>query len=731
MITRREFLVASSAAWVFASTGPEAQTSNDRPWYETMRRCGQLNLNERDPLTLNVAEWIDYWASLKLDALLLNGGGIVAFYPTAVPYHHRSEFLGARDLFGELAAATKARGMRLVARMDCNYAYEDAVKARPEWFERNDDGSPRPHSESPWLFKTCMFSPYFTEQMSSIYREIGQRYPVDGFFTNGWPGTGDLVVCHCENCRRIHRDQVGGTPPDHVDATNALYRKYYDVYMNRVLDVWRGWQQVVTEKHADAVYVGNLGGGIRTVKNVKRLGEVARWFNADHQGRGGDTPIWDCAQQGRVAQAVMRGRTITNVTGAYSNSRPTWRHVAKAPAETTMWMAQTTASGMVPWFHWLGGAPEDSRWESVGRDFFSWLAAHESHFRNQRSIADVAVLYPQRTIAFYRSGAGPHGLHGNERVQTTDYLQGLYYALLDGRVFFDFVHEDDLRPDVLRRYRVLLIPNAAYLSDDQCRRVREYVAAGGSLLATFETSRYSEWGDPRPDFALGDLFGVSAGGDVVGPTGNSYMRIEAPHPVMAGLEGTTLLPGPEQRLPIRTASGAGPASVPLTVVPYYPAFPPEMVFPRAPKTDEPAAVFRELGPSRVVYFAGDIDRTFWRSGNPDLARLMQNTVAWLRGARRAPVTLEGDGIVESFAWETELGYALHVLNYTNPNMTRGFITKTYAIGPQKAQLEIASGRRIASVRALRSGRSLPFSQQGAIVTVEVPAVTDYEVIALT
>ncbi len=347
MITRREFLAASSASIVAGALDLPAGGVAERPWYETMRRCGQLNLNERDPLTLDVTAWIEYWASLKLDALLLNGGGIVAFYPTEIPYHHRSEFLGSRDLFGELAKATKARNTRLVARMDCNYAYGDALKAHPEWFERNRDGSPRPHGESPWLYKTCMFSTYFTGQMAAIYRELNANYPVDGFFTNGWPSTGALTVCHCDNCRRVYRDTVGGTPPDQTDATSAVYRKYYDVYMDRVLDVWRGWQQVVTEKRPESVYVGNLGGGTRTVKNVKRLGEVARWFNADHQGRSGDTVIWDCAQQGRVAQSVMDGRTITNVTGAYSNSRPTWRHATKAPAETTMWMAQTAASGMV------------------------------------------------------------------------------------------------------------------------------------------------------------------------------------------------------------------------------------------------------------------------------------------------------------------------------------------------------------------------------------------------
>src|SRR2546421_12318111 len=174
--------------------------------------------------------------------------------------------------------------------------------------------------------------------------------------------------------------------------------------MDRVLEVWKLWDRVAKEKKADSVYVGNLGGGIRTVKNVKRLAEVAGWFNADHQGRSGDTVIWDCAQQGRVAQAVMKGRTITNVTGSYSNSRPTWRHVTKAPAETTMWLAQTAASGMVPWFHWLRGAPGETRWKGGGREVFTWLAKNEPHFCKTRAVADVAGLFSPTKDPVFSSG---------------------------------------------------------------------------------------------------------------------------------------------------------------------------------------------------------------------------------------------------------------------------------------------------------------------------------------
>src|SRR5207245_7490713 len=142
------------------------------------------------------------------------------------------------------------------------------------------------------------------------------------------------------------------------------------------------------------------------------------------------------------------------------------------------------------------------------------------------------VLFPQSTIAFYRSGPG--GWRGAERTQATEYLQGLYYALLEGRFLFDFLHEKDLRPETLRRYRALLVPNAAHLGDEACRRIRAYAGAGGSVLATFETSRYDEWGERRDDLGLADLLGANVAGELIGPAGNSYMRIERPHPVTEG-----------------------------------------------------------------------------------------------------------------------------------------------------------------------------------------------------
>ncbi len=722
-VSRRTFLSTATALPVASLIKPLQQGGggDDSPWYSTLRRCGQINYNEIDPVKIDPEAWMDYWASLKVNAVLVNGGGIVAFYPTQVPYHHRSQFLGSRDLLGEMVVAGKKRGFRMIARMDCNLAYQEALDARPEWFERNRDGSPRPHAECPWLYKTCTFSTYFSEQMPAIYREINEHYPVDGFFTNGWPSTGPLGVCYCESCQKVYRQEVGGIPPETADPASLIYRRYYAAYMDRVLGIWKQWQTVAQERKPDAVYVGNLGGGLETVKSVKRLADGAAWFNADHQGRTPMTPIWNCAQQGRVARSVMNGRTVTNVAGAYAVGRPTWRHTSQSQTELKMWLAQVTASGMVPWFHWLGGSPEDNRWRNIGRDFYTWLAANEAHFRNRRPVADLAVLYPQSTIAFYRRGGGQV-----PAVTGSEYLQGLYYALIEGRFLFDFVHQENLSADALAPYRALLIPNAAFLREGECNVIRQYVKSGGSLFASYETSRYNEWGDPRQELGLSDVLGASWAGEVIGPHGNSYMRIEQRHEVTAGFDGTNLLPAGEYRLPVRARESSTPV---LTVVPSFPVFPPEMVYPRTPHTDEPAAIFREEGKSRVAYFSGDVDRTFWNSGNDDLCRIINNAIHWLLRGASAPVSVKGDGLVEIFAWETEPGYALHILNYTNPNALRAPFRRIHSIGEQ--QVEFRVGRKISSVRALKADRELSFHQQEDVLTFAVPSVGDYEVIALT
>lgn len=77
-------------------------------------------------------------------------------------------------------------------------------------------------------------------------------------------------------------------------------------------------------------------------------------------------------------------------------------------------------------------------------------------------------------------------------------------------VQFDvIVYEMMLERYDLSRYEVLLANDVRFLSDAVCERIREFVRKGGTLIATGQTSLFTETWEARADYALADLFGVS------------------------------------------------------------------------------------------------------------------------------------------------------------------------------------------------------------------------------
>ena len=133
----------------------------------------------------------------------------------------------------------------------------------------------------------------------------------------------------------------------------------------------------------------------------------------------------------------------------------------------------------------------------------------------------------------------------------------MYHALVEARVPFELVHEAFLTPDRLDRFKLLILADAAALSDAQCGAIRDYVGRGGSLLATFASSLYDETGQRRDDFGLADVFGVSFDGRVDGPMQNSYLNLDPDastgrrHPILDGLGDTTRIINGVFRLAVR------------------------------------------------------------------------------------------------------------------------------------------------------------------------------------
>ena len=181
-LTRRSFLKATAGAGAMASfattTGarPRAMEAPPGGWFDQPMRWVQLTLVENDPGRFDPAFWLDYFRRLHADAATLSAGGIVAYYPTEVPLHHRSAWLGDSDPFGTLAAGCRAQGMRVVARTDPHAVRDEVRAAHPDWIAVNADGSPRRHWANKDLWVTCALGPYNFDFMDAVHREIVSKY---------------------------------------------------------------------------------------------------------------------------------------------------------------------------------------------------------------------------------------------------------------------------------------------------------------------------------------------------------------------------------------------------------------------------------------------------------------------------------------------------------------------------------------------------------------------------
>jgi len=330
-------------------------------------------------------------------------------------------------------------------------------------------------------------------------------------------------------------------------------------------------------------------------------------------------------------------------------------------------------------------------------------------------------VYSQQTLHHYA---------GEARDKYDDYLSGFYEALVESRIPFEMVHDRQFEPANIDRYKVLLLPNIAALSDKQCQQLTDYVQRGGSLVATHETSLFDEWGSPRKDFGLAKLFGCSFDGHAQRRMQNSYLSLEhaTHHPLLKGLDDTPRIINGVRR--VGTKPHETGYRSPLTLIATYPDLPMEEVYPRADsKTAHPEAYCIEHGRGRVVYFPFDLDRTFFEVMAVDHLKLLRNAVEWATNEEPA-LRVTGPGILDTTVFRQKKSFTIHLVNLTNPMFARGPIRDIYPIGPLNVQFRVPEPYKVNSVRLLTADAKPVYSIRNGAIDVEVPTVAIHEVIAL-
>ena len=713
-LTRREALATLSAAPFLNAQSP-TYTGLDRPM-----RWAQIAFVEDDPGNYDPKFWFDYLKRIHCDAVCLSAGGCVAFYPTKIPLHYKSKFMGATDPFGDMVTGCRNLGMNILARTDPHAVHQDVYDAHPDWIFVEADGKKRRHWAMPELWVTCALGPYNFDFMTSVTSEIVANYKVDGIFSNRWagsnintttgPGTG---VCHCQHCRENFHKFSGLDLPTTLDPTNPARRQFIVWHQQRLFELWTVWNNAIQAKNPDASFVANSGGGALSELDMKTLGSREPFLAADRQARRGLMPIWSNGKNGKEYRSTMGAKPIAGLFSVGLEEPYRWKDSVQSPNEIRMWVADGIAQGLRPWFVKFNARVQDRRWMPVVEELYTWHHANERYLRNEQNLARVGMIYSQQTGSYYG------GSHGRDKVE--DPALGFYQALIEARIPFEMVHEAML--DQVSQYRTLILPNIAALSTAQCAQIRTFVNNGGGIVATYESSLYDEWGVQRPDFGLADLFKANYDGHE-GPMQNSYLNLEQPHPLLKGLEGTPRIINGANRVKTKPSAGS-----PLTLVPSYPDLPMEEVYARVPKTDIPGVFVNQIGKGRVVYFPWDIDRTFWEVLNVDHGLLLKNAVAWANN-EPPPLEVTGPGVLDIAIWTQKQSITVHLVNLTNPMMMKGPVREIIPIGAQRVRIRIPEGRAINGGRLLVAKQPLTLRRSPGFVECDVPAIALHEVIAL-
>ncbi|HVU17579.1 MAG TPA: alpha-amylase family protein [Candidatus Didemnitutus sp.] len=719
-----------------AATTPTPAAPGAKPWFRRTYRWGQTNLAEIDAAHFDLDFWRQHWKRTAVQGLVVNAGGIVAYYPTEIPFHRRSSFLGSGDLFGTIRQAAKEDGLAVLARMDSNRADADLFAAHPDWFSRDASGQPYRSTD---LYIACVNGPYYTQHLPAILREIATRYHPEGFTDNNWNGLFREQPCFCENCRTRFHARAGADIPTRPDWDSATYRDWIEWNYERRIEIWDLFSRTCREAGgSECTWSGMLSGSpeweSRVFRDDHELLKRAEIVMLDDQHRSEAEGFAHNGEVGLRIRAIAGwDKVVPESMAMYAASEHNFRLTAMSAPEVRLWALEGFAGGVQPWWHHLGGAPEDRRAFDSAPEIWQWHRDREEFLIDRVPVATVGVVWSRRNMDHF-------GRDEPKAIVSQPY-HGIIQALVEARIPYVPVALDDVASATAALgLRALILPNIGAMSDAQADAIRKFAAVGGGVFATGATSVTNERGETRSDFALAGLFGahLPAEHDFRRPASRTaaarawtqtYLRmpaVENRHEVLSGLEKTAILPFGGTLQPLTLAPDA---KVVFTYVPPVPVMPPEEVWMRQPSTDIPGLILRESAGGRVAYLPADLDRKFARDYLPDHGNLLARLVRWVV-RDELPIEVEGPGLLDVHLYRQQNRFVLHIVNLTNAGTWRAPVHELIPVGPIAVRVRLPAGVGT-DVRSLVSPPSVVGESRDGWLRFSLSTIVDHEVLVVS
>lgn len=654
-----------------------ARDCREKKWFEKPVRVLQFNIEDRYGAVVSSItgrELVDLAKRINANVLVLfarDPWGRAFYRETRVnPVHPKLK----RDLVREVVEEARRNNIRVVV-MVGHTANKYMYRIHSDWAQVNYRGETIllehvPYNEEgyePEWPQMCINSPYI-DYVEEEIREV-LRYGVDGVFLDSFRYQPDLErACYCKWCRESFREKHGYDMPVKPNWSDSRWRELWKWRYSVVVDKLKRMYSVVKESSPDTLFMYNSHPG-GWAGRTNRVVEMARDFI--------DVVFAECSEVDHQPPGFIT--EMVKLTRAMSGGKPVWAsrnyfHLYRTVSPTTpLAIRQGLREAILG-----GGSP--------------WLLVFSVSYRQDPSIVDAAkqVFEEHSRLEEYLDAeplyyAGivvsnnTRDFYGRDHPEKyVDEVRGFYYALVHSHVPVEFISEKDAAdPGILRRYRVVVLANTVCCSSKLLSSIREYVANGGRVIATYMSTTMDEDCVERNEFGLSEVLGVEMKGVV--DSSWSYVIPVQDHPVFSSLGNRKHILWGDMSYDFISSRTAGDIGWHVLVEPTggsrvlavlgLPSsrwgF--EYTLGRSPPplgvvTRNPSIVENKYGSGVSLYYTGQLGRHYWRTGLPEYGYLIRDSVLYLGG--KPPVIVDAPETIASEVFMQENRVIVHLLNHT-------------------------------------------------------------------
>ncbi|MGO2750616.1 MAG: alpha-amylase family protein [Pseudoclavibacter sp.] len=662
-------------------------------WWKRPFRMLQTNLREIDG-GMDVERALDDIQAHGANAWLVNGGGILSFYPSDLEFQTRNPHLREResgDLLGDALVAARRRGVRVLARMDFSKVAADIAARHPDWLFSAADGR---RQEYQGQVSVCPSGPYYQEKVFEILTELCTRYPVDGFFFN-WMSFNEMDysyrdwgACQCGACQDRFAEFSGGLalPKSSDDASHATWKRYAAWTLDDLTARFRA--HIASLLPEAALILGERADVLFHEANAK----VGRDF-------------WPFTTEQSVSVSKSRRPEVPVLVNSAVFLDMPYRYAPIQDEHFSMYFVQTIARGGIPSTYTMG-PPADAPFA----DLPAGGVITRFHRDNEDSYADLVPA--AKVLVVFDDDGG----HASVFAETTDLeLRGIYEVLQRDHLPFDVGGAKDLAlhaaADREVPYSVIVLADVGSLSDEAASALDSWVERGGRLICTGSSGidgtkvqlatspairRTAHHTDPE---TLKNTYIADATPGV----GDGYNRRSS---VWGAYHYLDIKPGTDER---------------HTLLAQVPFGPPEKCYGTRP-TQYPGIAIRSAGAGAHAVVPWLPGSTYRHLGTPESGRLLAGLVRELLGSD-SELDADLPEQVEVTLQRSPRGLLIHVMNFSGVQLNS--IGKPVPVRGGKLRLR---GQGFADARALVAGSALEVVKIDGGVSISLPELGLFEVV---